>query len=360
MKIDEIRKNLGVTLIDLPHYAWHIYITDRWERLSNRSDTTESSPDGPGMKCGGRWTSDLLTCRIYPFLGKSMMRRAFHRWPIKFSDHPEARRKPLISVIIAFRGEERLDALMTVLSSLAGQEGADFECILVEQSREQEVKGLPGWVKYVRAVHPSDPIGWYKSWAYNIGAREANGDILVFHDADICMPKHYLKEVALSFVIDDLEMTALQRFLFYLDERDSRSIETGRNFAGDTTPKIVLQNWQGGTIAVRKDAFFSIGGFDEGFVNWGGEDCEFFDRCLSLKHYSYGYIPFIHLWHVPQSDRHSEDNINTLRILPDRLGIPARTRIEEMRGRRCGDKNGPDPLLGYPEKYGPRQHSQKD
>ena len=45
----------------------------------------------------------------------------------------------------------------------------------------------------------------------------------------------------------------------------------------------------GGCMAIRKDVFTTIGGFDSGFQSWGYEDVE-----LSLKLWLFGYKIFIH------------------------------------------------------------------
>jgi hypothetical protein len=109
----------------------------------------------------------------------------------------------------------------------------------------------------------------------------------------------------------------------------------------------VFQNWKGGTIAIRRDAFFELGGFDEGFVDWGGEDDEFYDRCGALTHCRYSYLPFVHLWHRPQQDRKLADNLNISRIMPWRMQIPAAERIAELKSRDFGNPSRPDPFFSY-------------
>jgi hypothetical protein len=101
----------------------------------------------------------------------------------------------------------------------------------------------------------------------------------------------------------------------------------------DTAPEAVWQNWKGGTLAIRRDAYFRIGGFDERFVDWGGEDDEFFDRCRVLKQYDFGYLPFIHLWHEPQPTKSSPVRDRNLNLLAKLLQIPPEERIRELKGR---------------------------
>ncbi|MFP3589730.1 galactosyltransferase-related protein, partial [Paraburkholderia sp. SIMBA_055] len=44
----------------------------------------------------------------------------------------------------------------------------------------------------------------------------------------------------------------------------------------------------GGCLAIKKDVFFDIGGFDKGFIVWGHEDIE-----ISIKMWLFGYKCFI-------------------------------------------------------------------
>ena len=64
---------------------------------------------------------------------------------------------------------------------------------------------------------------------------------------------------------------------------------------------MVLENaLGGGSIALSRRVYEEIGGFDEEFVGWGGEDNEFWDRCLTRRIYPFAYLPLIHLWHELQ------------------------------------------------------------
>lgn len=114
-------------------------------------------------------------------------------------------------------------------------------------------------------------------------------------------------------------------------------------------PDRVRQNWEGGTIAIRRDAFFDLGGYDEGFVGWGGEDNEFFDRCKHVGHLTFGHVPFVHLWHAPQTDKHIDDNRNITTVLESRIKIPTAERIAELTQRNMGNPVCPDPSNGYRE-----------
>ena len=59
-----------------------------------------------------------------------------------------------------------------------------------------------------------------RAWAFNVGAREAGGRILVFHDNDILAPARYAAELV-RVMARGYQVARLQRFVFYLSAADS-------------------------------------------------------------------------------------------------------------------------------------------
>jgi hypothetical protein len=221
------------------------------------------------------------------------------------------------------------------------------ECIVVGQSPSPVEGILPNDVVYRHLDKSRVDPGWYKSWAYNVAARIATGEILVFHDGDICMPERYGIEVARTILQDGYDVASLQRFLFYLSRKATSLVESNDSLDWRCTPAQVFQNFKGGTIAIRRQAFFDLGGFDEGFVDWGGEDDEFYDRCSALRHCRFGYLPFVHLWHKAQPDRKVAANPNIAEVMPRRMSLSVADRIHELTGRDFGLPGQPDPLHSY-------------
>jgi hypothetical protein len=287
------------------------------------------------------------------------MMRALQDWPIRFAPSPQGNLGPKVSFLFAHGGYNRLPQLRQVIHSVFAQRDARVECIVADMSPEAIGAELPIGVKHLQIATNHLSPGWYKSWGFNIAARAATGDILVFQDGDVCVPEHYAAELARTIFKDGYDVASIQRFLFYLDEASTQMVQWEGVVPKGMTPKRVLQNWKGGTIAVARDVFFELGGFDEGFVDWGGEDDEFFDRCRSKRHCRYGHLPFVHLYHPPQTDRRKPDNINTAKILPMRFAIPSGERIAELRARSWGNLAGPDPALSYKETWA-RERSNSD
>ena len=67
-----------------------------------------------------------------------------------------------------------------------------------------------------------------------------------------------------------------------------------------------------------------------GFVNWGGEDAEFYDRCAEVGHCRHGYLPFVHLWHPPQPSKYGKQREENIDFFQRRMEIPRQERIRRL------------------------------
>jgi hypothetical protein len=319
-----------------------------WISLCNRIENLIPNPTGAGVHCDWQWGSNLVACEVLPALGQNILRAAIKEWPIRFSYSSHAlQSSPEISFIFAHAGQDRLPQLCRTIRSIFAQTKCRAEVIVVDQSMVPVVSHLPVGIRYSYLNKQNVQPGWHKSWAFNVGARLANSDLLVFQDGDVCVPEQYAYELVRTLTSDGYQVASIQRMLFYLDKASTRRVEVSNTLDVRLRSERIFQNWKGGTIAIRRDAFFAIGGFDEGFVDWGGEDDEFYDRCSALKHCRFGYLPFIHLWHQPQPGRKQSDNPNISHVMPWRMQIPAEARIHELTQRQFGNVAGPNPARCY-------------
>jgi hypothetical protein len=346
----------GVLLRDVPRYRRALARSGRgrrsdaegWISLCNRIEQLRVATDGPGVECNWVWGSALHATGVLPVLGRQLLRAALCEWPIAFATQPRVTSDtPLLSFVFAHGGVDRLPQLQRTIRSIFAQQDVPCECIVVDQSPTPLLGQLPAPVVYRHLAKDGVPSGWHKAWAYNIGARLARGRILVFHDGDVCAPEGYAREIVATIEQRGYAAASLQRLLFYLSPEDTHCLERNDEIQSGFTPIMAYQNWKGGTIAIARDAFIGLGGFDEGFVDWGGEDDEFYDRCGALGHRRAGYLPFVHLWHPPQPDRKQSTNPNIADVMPWRMGIAVDARVAELRGRRWGDPRAPDPLISY-------------
>lgn len=321
-----LRQRLGALIYDWPRFMRHI--EGDWALIHNRDEAI--SVDGRGVLCHWEFTSDLHIAKVYPSTGRWLMRRALADWPVALRDDPASLAdRSLVSFIIGHRGLERLPHLLTTLRSIAGQRGTTIECIVVEQSVRPEIeRALPRWVRYLHTPFPPE-AAYCRSATFNAGARLARGGILVLHDNDMVVPERYAAEVA-SRATEGWAFIDPKRFTFYLGEYDTRGVFAEGTLWGDGAVTVV-QNARGGSIAASRDAYFAIGGFDEAFVGWGGEDVDFWERAAAHGGvYTFGYLPLIHLWHPPQTGKAQPDSPAVRRYHEIRT-IPAEERIRRLR-----------------------------
>jgi hypothetical protein len=310
-----------------------------WLLIRNRDETI--GIDARGVECHWRFTSDLHIANVFPSTGRRLMRRALERWPIAMRDAPQSSGVPRVSFVIGHRGTERLPHLLATLRSIAGQSGVPVECIVVEQSAAPEIeKFLPRWVRYLYTPLPRPDLPYCRSWSFNVAVPNARSEVVILHDNDMLVPERYAFE-ALQRVEEGFSFVDLKRFIFYLGEQDTRRVfVTG--VPPRAVPATVVQNLMGGSIVARRDAYDAVGGFDECFVGWGGEDNDFFDRAAYLGGvHRFAYMPILHLQHPPQPGKLS---LTTGAIKRYQLmeTIDPGERIARLRAREQGRMEGPN------------------
>lgn len=340
-----LRKWLGVAILEYPSYRRVLAAKGRdWIGLCNRRESTSWSPERAGVACNWEWTSQLHAPSIMPHLRKAMFARALSDFSFELVTSPRRRAMggPVdVSFVIGHRGLERLPLLLATLKSIAAQEGVSVECIVVEQSAEMLIfPALPEWVSYVHTPPPVAGMPYARSWAFNVGALRTSGRLLIFHDNDLLVPVTYAAE-HLKVIDSGYDAANLKRFIFYMNEQATQDVTGGRGLADCSGGvECILQNaLGGGSLAIDRNAFFEIGGFDEDFVGWGGEDNEIWDRVLTRSVYRFGHLPLIHLWHSPQPGKMAVRGrgIHTAELVDRRREIAPEERINELKERVIGN-----------------------
>jgi len=355
-----IKEIVAATILERPYYEFILELPWlarkfglSWINLHNRYERLIRSRKGPGVICDWEWTRPLFLCNIYPKIAQKVARSAFSKWPIKLANKQKIflKDKPLISFIIIHKGIERMPLVEFVIKSIFGQSDIPVECIIIDQSETEALKerllknkDLIEGVRYHHIPIPNKSNRFHKAWAFNLGAKMAKADILVFHDGDVIIPADYSREIVFNFR-RQYEVVRLQRFTFCLSHQSTQLILSEGASALEKYSQLsfdsVRQNEEGGSIAVKKKTFFELGGFDEAFIGYGGEDNEFFNRCLSRKAYIYSYLPFMHLFHSPQPEKDNNNRKVNEAYRDERLKISHKARIEELIKRDFGSLNGP-------------------
>lgn len=187
------------------------------------------------------------------------------------------------SYIISYREstEYRKKNLISILNYLSWVIDSESEIILVEQDSESKIN----WLKDIKKSEKINHIFiknseiFNKGWGYNIGALNANGEVLIFHDSDIIIKLdsyRYCLSV-LHNLQSKYDVVNPYNKIYYMDESQSTNfINQNYNFNNlpfndHIEPGVV----SGGIFMIKKDKFLNIKGFDEECYGYGHEDTIF-------------------------------------------------------------------------------------
>lgn len=333
-----LRERLGVWLKD--RWRWESCLRSpsrHYLSLCNRTEHLEAAPDGSGYACRWQYTSRLHAPLVQPELGRRLLARCLADAPIERrpgGPSPTVAGTPQLSVLIGHRGLERLPHLLATLESLAAQEDVRLECLVIEQDHQTRIAAsLPDWVRHVFAPLPDPTAPYNRSHTFNVGAREARGSVLLLHDNDMLVPRTYGRSI-LQRIEQGYAVVNPKRFIFYLEPEHSRRVSAGTAEMIEKPADYIVQNLEaGGSMAITAQAYREIGGMDEAFCGWGGEDNEFWDRCRTLPTWIWGYAPIVHLWHTSQPLKLEARNPN-IELARAAMAISARERIQTLRQRQ--------------------------
>lgn len=307
-----------------------------WLDLCNRSEALQFDPVTGGRICQWQFSSKLTVARFFPKLGGKLLHHCLKYWPVNLDSSSNFRLNPNpeVSIIVGVRGNNRLSQFLSCLASLKAQKKVDFEIIIVEQSWKKEFENLlPEGIRYFYQKCPLKETPYNRSWAFNFGVKQAKGKYVILHDADMIVPEMFAESVA-SVLKRGIEAVRLPRLIFYLDQQTSEYFQCNKSLPKEIFIDEVVANNRT-PVATTKEAYLSIGGHDESFWGWGGEDDEFIDRLRTLKISEGGYLPIIHLWH-PIAPKKANGDRNA-QLCDDRLMIPAQERIYRLRERVWGE-----------------------
>lgn len=177
-----------------------------------------------------------------------------------------------ISVIVPVCDDvDALERTLPRLEEAAAAHGS-AEVILVDNGSEDGSYELmlkhrsPG-VRVLEAEE-SLPIGAVR----NLGAREAAGEVLCFVDADVLFTREHL--IRIEEVLDETGASAVGALCDI--PSDAAWVERTWHLLHRNRRSGYVRSLGGGNLAVRKQAFFDVGGFDTDLVT--GEDAELCQR----------------------------------------------------------------------------------
>ncbi len=155
-----------------------------------------------------------------------------------------------------------------------------------------------------------------RSWCLNRGAEEAGDwDVLLLVDADVVVPAAQVHAAAsLAMVGGSYTVAGDERYGLLQSGTDhllrGYAFERWREFRVDQCREhrfecgMTNHNFNSHAVAIRRDLWDTVGGFDERFEGWGHEDGAFLAACETF-HPGIDRIPgpVVHLWHERAPER---------------------------------------------------------
>jgi N-terminal domain of galactosyltransferase/Glycosyl transferase family 2 len=224
-----------------------------------------------------------------------------------------------VLVVIPFRdastGGRRLRNLIACLLSLRDQSypRERYRVTVVETDEE------PRWREQVtrfadRYLFARNPGAFNKSWAVNAGVMNTPGqaEVLCILDGDVLADRDFIARNAGRFLRPGTGGHLTYRNMLCLDEGASSWAIRERLVARAALPDpdhlrgFLLRRPPGCCVWVRHAAFLRVGGMDERYEGWGGEDYDFAQRYDLAAPFDIYDDWLFHLYHLP-SARLTED-----------------------------------------------------
>jgi hypothetical protein len=298
-----------------------------WESLHNRHEEVRRRPAG-AVECLWRGSSLLTVARLFPKVGGRLLDRCLHEWPVRFSTESLESGTPVLSVVLPVGGVDRLDLFSAVVHAFLGQSIRRIELVVVEHAAIPEYAAhCPSGAQYIHLPRGAAQH-FNKSRALNAGVAAARARYVLLHDSDTVPPARYC-ETAVACLEEGYEGLLPIRLLFRLDREASAAFQQSTGSRLPASVSEVMQNFPGASQAISRDAFERVGGYDERYEGWGGEDEEFLERLMTRHFFRGSYAPTIHLWH-PEAPKKASGDRNA-RLSAEILAQPAEERIRRLR-----------------------------
>ena len=201
----------------------------------------------------------------------------------------------LTIIIPAFNEEaylpSTLDSIRTAVAHLRAHSKAEIDIIVVDNNSEDGTAAV-AQSKGAKAVHEAVQ-GIAR--ARNAGAGHAEGDVLVFVDADVLLPPTLLEEIHATMSDPACVGGAVD-----VEYRPKRRSMRGYLWTWRLLSRLTGMA-QGATQFCRKSVFDEVGGYDE--KTWIGEDADFFWALKKLARRTGRIVSFIEEPRVHASSR---------------------------------------------------------
>ncbi|KQO63533.1 glycosyltransferase family 2 protein [Curtobacterium sp. Leaf261] len=268
-----------------------------------------------------------------------------NRWDLLDGEQPTT--LPTVSVIVPyFRQQRELDR---TLAALARQSyPADLLEVVVVDDGSPKTPTVPDGVVLVR----QEDLGFRLAAARNLGIRSSHGDVLCFLDADTAPEPEYVARLTrLVALVPEAVTVGRRRHADFTGASVTEPVEVAGP-AGQLPEPSWLQNAYdrshdlldsddrsyryviGAVIACSRWFVEQVGGFDERFREYGGEDWEWAHRAW-VGGAVFAHVPDAVAWHDgPEwSGRSDDDPGRRVTKNAETLALADAIPVRESRGR---------------------------
>jgi len=242
-----------------------------------------------------------------------------------------------VSVIMPYyQAPQQIDITLAALSQQS-YPAELLEVVVGDDGSEPPLGSLPRPGSMAVRVIRQQRDGFGLARARNLGAKNADGDILVFLDCDMVPERNHIEAHARwHHQIDYSAVFGLRKHVSFDGiEPSNVSAAVGADrlsdlFSGRAVTDVAWvrrhldrTNWlkldtpdpwrvtSGGNLSLRRDLFWEVGGYDESFRQWGNEDNEF-----GYRLYANGAVivpePIALAWHQGEGHEPTEEEIRSL------------------------------------------------
>lgn len=218
---------------------------------------------------------------------------------------------PAITCIIPFRDIGRSKCIETVVNNIRTLKYPEVQIILAEQDDQSRInKNRFPCIDHVLVKSPIQNMHFSKSLAFNKGVSLAEFENMILHDADMLVRSDYASKIV--GLLEQYESAHIGKTVCYMERESTDRIVKEQSIQRDNISSDRIVNYyEGGSLAIRKQAYIKIGGFCEKFIGYGCEDCEFYHRMtIGTNNYTIRSIDLFHLWHDRTSGWTEKHEIN--------------------------------------------------
>jgi len=174
---------------------------------------------------------------------------------------------------------------------------------VVEQDTETDLSKYD----YVQHLKIKLNTPFNRSACLNYGVKQGVAKYLILSDNDMIIKHPLLSNIRKHFDNKCVVYPYNTPFIHLTDSETNTFINTGLLLEGTFRSNFTIG---GGIILISRKHYYIVGGFDDVFEGWGGEDTAFYYKCKTLLCIKRIKNSLYHLHHI-SAKRKNDDSINS-------------------------------------------------